>query len=118
MSKFTIHEEQRIQTAIVQYLRLNRYMAFSVPNGINIPTKGSREIYRRMGLLSGVSDLCVMLPDGKTLWVEVKTPKGRQSEEQKAFEAAAKRLGHDYRVWRSLDDAVAFVEERRGNEAL
>lgn len=71
-----------------------------------------------MGLLSGVSDLCVMLPDGKTLWVEVKTPKGRQSEEQKAFEAAALRLGHDYRVWRSLDDAVAFVEERRGNETV
>ena len=113
MARFAVHEEQRIQTAIVQYLRLNRYMAFSVPNGINIPTKGSREIYRRMGLLSGVSDLCVMLPDGKTLWVEVKTPKGRQSEEQKAFEAAALRLGHKYVVWRSIDDAIRFVEERK-----
>ncbi len=113
-----IHEEQRIQTAIIQYLRLNRYMAFSIPNGINISTKGSREIYRRMGLLSGVSDLCIMLPDGKILWIEVKTSKGRQSEEQKAFEAAAIRLKHDYRVWRSVDDAIRFVEERKSNETL
>lgn len=105
--------EYIIQSAIVQYLRLNRYLVFSVPNGINIETRGSREIYSRMGLLSGVADLCIMLPDGKTVWVEVKTPKGRQSDTQRAFQGLATELGHDYRVWRGVDDAVSFVNERK-----
>lgn len=112
------HEEQRIQTAIVQYLRLNKYVCHSTPNGINIPTRGSREIYRRMGLLSGVADLCIMLEEGKTVWVEVKTPRGVQSDTQKAWAQCVQKLGHDYRIWRSIDDAVQFVEERKLNGTL
>lgn len=111
-------EEARIQIGIVQYLQMSKYHVFSVPNGINIPTSGSRDLYSRMGLLSGVSDLCVMLPEGKTLWVEVKTPTGRQSETQKAFQKRAGELGHSYCIWRSIDDARRFVEERKKNGAL
>ncbi len=107
------HEEQRIQTAIVKYLRLNRYLVFSIPNGINIPTHGSREIYQSMGLLSGVADLCIILPFGRTLWVEVKTERGRQSETQKAFATALEKQGHTYEIWRSLDDAINFVQKAK-----
>lgn len=117
MAKKALYSEEAwIQIGIVQYLRLFKYHVFSVPNGINIPTSGSRELYNRMGLLSGVSDLCVMLLEGKTLWVEVKTPVGRQSETQKAFQKRAWELGHCYQVWRSIDDARRFVEERKLNE--
>lgn len=106
-------EEARIQTGIVQYLRLNRYFVFSIPNGINIPTGVSRELYHRMGLLSGVSDLCVVLPEGRVMWIEVKTTKGVQSETQRAFEKAITALGYNYQIWRSMNDAINFVEKRK-----
>lgn len=71
-----------------------------------------------MGLLSGVSDLCVALPNGKTLWVEVKTAKGAQSETQKAFQKRMSELGHNYEIWRSIDDAVRFVEKIKAQASI
>lgn len=45
-------------------------------------------------------------------WIEVKAPNGRQSPEQKSFQAHVESLGHLYVVARSFDDVRALWLER------
>ncbi len=60
-----------------------------------------------LGCHKGMADLCAM-KDGRTLWVEVKTPTGRQSEHQKAFEAMVKACGGEYFMARDGLDVVGI----------
>ena len=55
------------------------------------------------GLLSGVSDLIVIL-DGRVLFVEVKNEKGKQSEKQIKFESQVESLGYKYHLIRTLEE--------------
>ena len=43
--------------------------------------------------INGVSDICGVLPDGKALFIEVKTKKGKLSPAQKKFLQMVKDLG-------------------------
>lgn len=55
------------------------------------------------GMKPGVADMLFIRPDA-TLWAELKTATGRQSPEQKAFEASVKACGHHYEICRSVTD--------------
>ena len=85
-------KESDIQIDIVAALRGCGYFCFSVPNEAAGKVR-SRAGYGRlaklkaMGLTAGVADLVVWLPDGRHVYLEVKTPKGRQSPTQQGFEA-------------------------------
>ena len=57
---------------------------------------------------SGLADIMIM-KDGRALFVEVKTPKGRLSESQVKFQATANHYGMHYVVIRSTDEARAIV---------
>lgn len=48
---------------------------------------------------------------GKTVFIEIKTDKGRQSKQQKIFEKRVKELGFEYVIMKSLEDAERFIEE-------
>lgn len=50
---------------------------------------------------------------GRALYVEIKTPDGRQSPDQRRFQAKIERHGGIYRVLRSVEDARAFLAELR-----
>lgn len=56
-----------------------------------------------LGCHRGLADL-VAMRGGRTIWVEVKTPAGRLSEDQEKFWASVQMAGGEYRVVRSLDD--------------
>ncbi|RDC68082.1 VRR-NUC domain-containing protein [Rhodovulum sp. 12E13] len=56
----------------------------------------------------GIADI-VGVVDGRAVFVEVKTKKGRQRKAQAAFQAAAEKAGAVYVVARSPDDAVSAV---------
>lgn len=64
----------------------------------------------------GESDLTVFCKGGRTVFLEVKTPTGRQSKAQKHFEKHIKSLGYEYYVVRSVEDALKIVEGRRKSE--
>lgn len=57
--------------------------------------------------MAGMPDWMIFLREGKTLHVELKTAKGRQTPHQAAWQEELTRLGHDYYVIRSMD---AFLE--------
>ena len=81
--------------------------------GITVPNKVVSRVsmyLRSMGLSKGVSDTTVILPTGQIIFVEFKTPVGKQSPEQVEFESTITNLGHPYFVVRSLEEFKGVVE--------
>ena len=107
------NDEHLIQSCIVQFLRMNKIMIFSVPNGTYVPNKRTRIMLQESGILSGVSDL-VVVGEGKIIFVEIKTLTGKQSETQKKFQRDVEALGHRYLIWRSLEDADLWMRTTYG----
>ena len=59
----------------------------------------------------GVPDRIVITPEGKTIYVELKTEAGRLANIQKWQQEEMKKRGVDVRVLHGLDQVKAFVEE-------
>lgn len=101
------HIESEIQKSIVVWFRAHypRYIIAAIPNG---GYRNAREaaIMKSEGVLAGFSDL-IVIAQGKILFVEIKTAKGKQSERQKYFQKSVEALGFPYAVCRSLADFVS-----------
>lgn len=61
------------------------------------------------GLCVGASDIIGIMPDGRFLAIEVKTPRGRTTPEQDRFLFHIQLMGGVAGVARSVDDALALV---------
>jgi len=106
--------EAQIQKAIVEYIRavIPTSLVFAIPNGSQRTASG-RPANAVAGLLPGAPDLCVVLPEGRVLWLEVKSDKGRVSSNQILVHGLLNSLGHHCPVVRSVDDvrhALAFLK--------
>lgn len=109
--------EHDLQKQIIAYLRLRKFLCFEtdVMDGLKFfSPKDSRRFafikhHNDMGYIKGQPDLIILLPIGNVLFVEVKTSKGRQSPEQKAFQERVESLGFNYVIWRSVEDAEKFI---------
>lgn len=75
---------------------------FHVPNGRKLDRLEAIQV-RRLGIRRGVADLAVMRDGGRMGWIELKTSKGQQSDDQIVFEEDCARLGHPYQVARSIE---------------
>lgn len=62
--------------------------------------------------VTGQADLSGILPGGRRLEIEVKTPEGRQSQEQKNYQAMIERFGGVYVLARSVDDVYAGLRAK------
>lgn len=58
---------------------------------------------------AGTPDLLVVVPGGRIVFVEVKTPAGRLSPAQRSAHAELTRLGATVVVVRSVDDALDLL---------
>lgn len=79
-----------------------RCVIYSVPN----ESEDSYETQKKIntGLMKGAPDLIILLPNGRVLLPETKTPTGYQSPAQKAFQLQAEALGHIYFVYKSIEE--------------
>lgn len=110
-------EEHRIQVSCVRWFRM-KYPHLS-PRLFAVPNGGRRDgitgaRLKEEGVLAGVADLILLVPnaDYHALLIEMKTPKGRQSDSQRAWQRAV--AGNDdylYVVCRSLEEFILEVEE-------
>lgn len=108
-------EEHRIQCAIVKWF----YYAYPAYRGgclFAVPNGGHRNIQtaarlKAEGVTSGVSDLLLLVPKREYhgLCVEVKTPVGRQSDNQKNWQRIIEAQGYRYEIVRSLDEFAELV---------
>jgi hypothetical protein len=66
-------------------------------------------IQQGLGCVKGIADL-VAMKAGRTVWLEVKTATGAQSDYQVAFERAVLAHGGEYRVARSVDSVADLTD--------
>lgn len=59
-----------------------------------------------MGLIAGVSDLVYLKPGGRPYLLELKIETGIQSQTQKEWQHKVEQAGYEYRIIRSLAEAV------------
>jgi hypothetical protein len=113
------HEESKLQQECVAEFRAEHpEYAMLLTHPINEGSKNTRvtgAIHKAEGTVAGVPDLLFFLPsfivDEKTgEWIEVhglgiefKTPKGKQSEEQKKFQRYFESAGYAYRIVRTKE---------------
>lgn len=99
-----------IQKECVEWFRktYNDYVIFSVPNEGCYRRK---QYFENLGMLSGVSDTIVILPN-KVLFIEFKTLKGYQRPEQHIFENMCLELGFSYFVCRSLEQFKDIIQSQ------
>lgn len=103
--------EHKFQASLIVYLRENagpNVLYFSVPNG-GLRNGRVAQKMKAEGLRPGVADLCFMLPEGRTAWLELKTDKGRLSDTQRGFQAWCAKLGHEWAMARSLEEAAQWL---------
>lgn len=108
------HDEENFQIGIVRMLRMAGHLVFAVPNG------GSRDVreaarLKAQGVMAGVSDLIILLPNRKVYFIEVKNPngKGRQSPYQREFEDNVRAMGHVYQIWDKWSQVEQFINANR-----
>lgn len=105
--------EAVLQSRIVKALRTRGYAPLHIPNEQVGCTAVRIGQLVAMGMMPGAPDLLVPIGEGKTIFMEVKTPRGIQSQQQKNFERLwCQKYGYEYRIVRSVDDALAFLEEK------
>lgn len=84
-----------------------RCLIFSIPNGGKRDAREAKKL-KNTGLLKGASDLVIVIP-GQTIYSETKKPGGYQSDDQKDFQARAIALGHQYIIYKSLEEFKALI---------
>lgn len=105
MSETEIQNEIRIALSALGIVRRNNVGTFITPYGAPISIG-----------IPGESDLTLFCRGGRTVFIEVKTPTGRQSKKQKKFQAAVERLGFEYIIMRSVADAEKFIERIKNGQ--
>lgn len=87
--------ESLIKSAVRQFLELGGWFVF--------PIVQSALSYK------GIADLCAVR-GGRTVWVEIKTPTGTQSDHQRRFQADVEAHGGEYIVARSTADVAHMCD--------
>ena len=85
--------ETDIRRQVRDYLQLRQYFCFYVLQGL--------------GAYKGIPDL-IAVRDGRVIFIELKTARGRQSDYQKKFQADLEAAGGEYILCRGIED----LEER------
>lgn len=82
-----------------------------MPNG-GRRDKVTAAILKAEGAVAGVADVILLLPRHgyASLCIEFKTPKGRQSDNQKAWQKAVEENGSKYVVVHSFDEFKEEIE--------
>ena len=108
--------EADLQRAVVQTLRFALPRSAIIHHCANEVTEpGPRGAKRQailvgMGVHPGFADLLVLC-DGRVLFLELKSLKGRLSPSQEAFRDTVLAQGHGWALVRALDDALGTLAD-------
>lgn len=93
--------ESDIQRQIKEYLQWHGWLVV--------------KIHQSLGSYKGIADLYA-LKDGRHVWIEVKTQKGRLSEHQEKFRRDVISHGGKYIVARGIEDVEHLCKRRNALE--
>jgi len=94
-------KETQIQTAICDYLAHKKLFFWRQNTGGMF--RDNRWFAMPKYSKKGIPDI-LLVKDGLFIGLEVKRPKGRQSDHQKAFEQECKKAGGQYYIITSVED--------------
>ena len=94
-------KERDIQSHLVAWLRLHDYLfeGSLAGEGYRSPVQAARA--KAQGITPGMPDLHIYLAGGKTLFIELKGPRGSLSPAQKDVHEKLIALGHEVHVIKS-----------------
>jgi len=95
--------ETAIKKQIKDYLNLYGWFCFPVLQGL--------------GAMKGISDI-IACKGGKTLFIEVKTQKGKQSVYQKHFQHCIEQAGGIYVLARSYMDLEKIIQQKEDMRSM
>ena len=101
--------EKDIQFSICSWLSTRKGIVFWRQNTnpiINNKTGNFRAMPKFS--MNGIPDI-IVIKDGKFIGLEVKRPKGKQSDSQIEFERRVKNVGAEYFVVTSIDDVMKIL---------
>lgn len=106
------HQESSLQTQCVKWFRYQypHLVIYAVPNGGSRNVREAQRL-KSEGVLAGVADLTILLPQGKSLYIEMKVKGNRQTPNQKEFQQKAEALGHKYYVCYSFEEFEKAVKQ-------
>lgn len=106
------HQESSLQTQCVKWFRLQypNLVIYAVPNGGSRNVREAQRL-KSEGVLAGVADLTILLPQGKSLYIEMKVKGNRQTSNQKEFQQKAEALGHKYYVCYNFEEFEKVVKQ-------
>ena len=103
--------ERQITNQIVKYCRENGIFYLYIPN--------DKAHFRNVPSVKGAPDLIIILPHGKTLWIEVKAPvTGRMRPWQKEFHEKLREKGHYIAVVKSLEEFITHYQKAISEDPL
>ena len=106
------HQESSLQTQCVKWFRYQypHLVIYAVPNGGSRNVREAQRL-KSEGVLAGVADLTILLPQGKSLYIEMKVKGNRQTPNQKEFQQKAEALGHKYYVSYNFEEFEKVVKQ-------
>lgn len=108
--------EHDIQVKVCKYLTAKGFKYWAVPNGFvhNGANKMATVRYinymKAEGVRNGVFDITILLGNGEIAFLELKTVKGRASDEQLKWKEYFDENGYKNAICKGYDEAVAFIE--------
>ena len=102
--------EAQTQRLIMDWLQAKGILAFRMNTGAMSGEHKGKKWFMRFGV-PGMADIlafpfCSTSLEQCPAWIEVKGPKGKQSEFQKSFQQQVEIHGHRYILAYSLDDVI------------
>jgi len=99
---------QRYTVQLLKFCGARELVWFHVPNG-EARSKVTGARLKALGVRPGVADFAMTLPGGRSAYLELKTPKGRPSPEQKVFRSDAETAGALYAIARTPEEVQATL---------
>ena len=96
---------------LVELNAIDGVWAANHPTGVGLSMDGARVI--RFGIV-GSGDILASV-DGRIVWIETKTERGQQSDDQRRFERAMRLRGIPYEVVRHGSDVRPLIQRLREN---
>jgi hypothetical protein len=111
-------KEADISRACLEYLEAMRIMYLRLNSGDVFRPGAAGKMYKVKGCPKGTADLLILAHRRKPLtpstprpvFVEFKSSKGKQTEEQAIFERDVESLGYEYYLIRSIDELIEVLK--------
>ena len=111
------HKEEDEQMALFEWAEYAKCKYPELKYMFHTPNGGKRDIaeavrFKKMGVKSGVPDIFLPCARGgyHGLWIEMKSSRGKITENQNEFISAMKEAGYKCKICRSCDSAIKAIK--------